>query len=141
MRMKWCVGAGLLFLSIGVAAGCGQQHEVTNTDRQASAPPSTSQVPLAPTSIPKFAHELPIPRVYAPVIVGGGPTLHQEYTVSVQNVSRYQLTSESAMNVKLPEVARGVGMKLAFRDDYDNAAPAGRKNNDTRLTLSMTLDF
>src|SRR3954471_15534097 len=87
MQTKRCVGAGLLFLSIGVAAGCGQQREATNTERQASAPPSPSQVPLNPASIPKFAHELPIPRAYAPVIVGGGPTQHQEYTVSVQKTT------------------------------------------------------
>ena len=63
------------------------------------------------------------------------------YTFSVENFSDYQLMSETALNMKLPEVARGVGLKFAFRDDYDNNAPTGKKDNDTRLTLSLTLDF
>lgn len=63
------------------------------------------------------------------------------YTVAACDVGQYQITSETALNVKLPEVARGAGMKLAFRDDYTSTVPAGRKNNDTRLTLSFTLDF
>src|SRR4029079_2205974 len=87
MQTKWCVGLGVWFLSMGLAGGCGQQHETTTTERQPSGPPSTGQVPLAPTSIPKFAHELPIPRVYAPTIVGMGPMLHHEYTVSVQKTT------------------------------------------------------
>ena len=44
------------------------------------------------------------------------------YTTAFSNASRYQLTSESALNLKLPEIARGVGMKFAFVDDYDNTA-------------------
>ncbi|HEX5100774.1 MAG TPA: carbohydrate-binding protein [Polyangiaceae bacterium] len=87
MQSKWCVGLGAWFLSIGIAAGCGQQRETTSTERQPSGPPSTSQVPLSPTSIPKFAHELPIPRVFAPSVVGMGPMLHHEYTVSVQKTT------------------------------------------------------
>ena len=61
------------------------------------------------------------------------------YTTSLQDMRIYQLTSETALNVKMPEIARGVGLKLGFRDDYDNVS-AG-KRNDTRLTLAMTLDF
>ncbi|HSV13623.1 MAG TPA: DUF481 domain-containing protein, partial [Tepidisphaeraceae bacterium] len=63
------------------------------------------------------------------------------YTVAFSDTNRYQITGETALNVKLPEVARGMGLKLAFRDDYDNGTSAPRKNNDTRLTLAMTLDF
>jgi putative salt-induced outer membrane protein YdiY len=61
------------------------------------------------------------------------------YTVSLQDANHYQLTSETALNFKLPEIARGVGLKVAFRDDYENVS-AG-KRNDTRATLALTLDF
>jgi putative salt-induced outer membrane protein YdiY len=69
-------------------------------------------------------------------------TVSQEvlYTVSLEDARSYQIMAETAALVKLPEVARGVGMKFAFRDDYDNATVA-EKRNDTRLTLSLTLDF
>jgi putative salt-induced outer membrane protein YdiY len=63
------------------------------------------------------------------------------YTVAFSDVGHYQLTSETALNVKLPELARGMGLKLGFRDDYDNDVAPGNKNNDTRLTLSLTFDF
>jgi putative salt-induced outer membrane protein YdiY len=63
------------------------------------------------------------------------------YTVAATTVQDYQLSGETAFNLKLPEVARGVGLKFAFRDDYDNSTSAPQKNNDTRLTLSITLDY
>jgi putative salt-induced outer membrane protein YdiY len=63
------------------------------------------------------------------------------YTTAFSDTKRYQLTSETALSLKLPEIARGVGMKFGFRDDYDNSATAPRKNNDTRLTIAMTFDF
>ena len=63
------------------------------------------------------------------------------YTVAVADSSRYQLTSDAALNIKLPEVARGMGLKFGFRDDYDNATQPPGKHNDTRLTLSLTFDF
>lgn len=61
------------------------------------------------------------------------------YTVSLKDAASYQITSETALNLKLPEIARGVGLKLAFRDDYDNASK--RKQNDTRFVVALTLDF
>ncbi len=47
--------------------------------------PSTGQVPLDPAAIPKFAHELAIPRVFAPTIITdiSGNVSRHEYTVSV----------------------------------------------------------
>lgn len=47
--------------------------------------PSVDQVPLDPTTIPKFAHDLPIPRVFAPTVVrdSHGDVIRHEYTVSV----------------------------------------------------------
>jgi FtsP/CotA-like multicopper oxidase with cupredoxin domain len=47
-------------------------------------PPSADQVPLDPATIPRFAHELPIPRTFAPTeIRSGGQVIRHEYTVSV----------------------------------------------------------
>ncbi|HUO07738.1 MAG TPA: DUF481 domain-containing protein [Phycisphaerae bacterium] len=63
------------------------------------------------------------------------------YTVAVQDSSRYQITSDTALAFKLPELARGAGLKLSFTDDYDNTADSGSKHNDTRFTLGLTLDF
>jgi putative salt-induced outer membrane protein YdiY len=63
------------------------------------------------------------------------------YTTALTDSRRYQITSETAFNLKLPEIARGAGFKVGFRDDYDNNAAPGRKNNDTRLTFAMTFDF
>jgi len=47
--------------------------------------PSPDQVPLDPADIPKFAHELPIPRVFAPTVIrdSHGNVIRHEYTVSV----------------------------------------------------------
>ncbi len=63
------------------------------------------------------------------------------YTVAVVDDSRYQLTSDTALAFKVPEIARGAGLKLDFRDDYDSTATGGTKHNDTRFTLGLTLDF
>lgn len=62
------------------------------------------------------------------------------YTQSVTDLDFWRIHSETALNVKL-DLERGVGLKFAFDDDYENQPSAGRKNNDTRLTLSLTLDF
>ena len=50
-----------------------------------SGGPSADQVPLDPLSIPQFAHELAIPRVFAPTVVrdAQGRVIRHEYTVSV----------------------------------------------------------
>jgi FtsP/CotA-like multicopper oxidase with cupredoxin domain len=49
----------------------------------AVGPPSASQVPLDPLTIPKFAHALPIPRTFAPtVITSSGRVVRHEYTIS-----------------------------------------------------------
>ncbi len=63
------------------------------------------------------------------------------YTTSLQDGRIYQLTSETAVKYKLPEIAHDLGLKLAFRDDYDNATSGNTKNNDTRFTLALTFDF
>jgi putative salt-induced outer membrane protein len=63
------------------------------------------------------------------------------YTVAVEDNQRYQLSSDTAYAIKVPEIARGAGIKFDFRDDYDNSASQGSKQNDTRFTLALTLDF
>jgi putative salt-induced outer membrane protein YdiY len=62
------------------------------------------------------------------------------YTLDATDVSIWRIHSETAMNFKI-DIERGLGFKLAFDDDYENRPSTGRKNNDTRLTLAMTLDF
>ena len=48
--------------------------------------------------------------------------------------------SATALLMKV-DLERGLGLKLGFDDDYENQPAAGRKNNDTKLILSATLDF
>jgi FtsP/CotA-like multicopper oxidase with cupredoxin domain len=47
--------------------------------------PSSSQVALDPLSIPKFAHQLPIPRTFAPTLVtdSSGRVIQHKYQISV----------------------------------------------------------
>jgi spore coat protein A, manganese oxidase len=66
-------------------AGCAvdDPEDIAATE-QAVGEPSATQVPLDPTTIPRFAHELTIPRVFAPTVVTDrGRVVRHEYTVSV----------------------------------------------------------
>jgi putative salt-induced outer membrane protein YdiY len=67
-------------------------------------------------------------------------THEDTYTTSLTDLDVWRIHSETALNVKL-DLERGLGLKLGFHDDYENQVSAGRKNNDTRLMLSLTLDF
>jgi spore coat protein A len=70
-------------------AACGSDapREVTS-NYVSGGGPSSSQVPLDPLTIPKFAHELPIPRTFAPtVITAAGQVIRNEYTVSVKQTA------------------------------------------------------
>jgi FtsP/CotA-like multicopper oxidase with cupredoxin domain len=51
-----------------------------------------AQVPLDPSEVPKFAHQLPIPRVFAPTVVrdSNGRVVRHEYTIA-SNVLRAQV--------------------------------------------------
>jgi FtsP/CotA-like multicopper oxidase with cupredoxin domain len=71
-----------LFASI---SGCGDANEAADRVKQMAGTPSVDQVLLDPLSIPKFAHELPIPRVFAPSI-RHDPT-RREYTISVKQTT------------------------------------------------------
>jgi spore coat protein A len=75
--------ATLGLLIPGAACDSSARSETSSTS-QAVGTPSTSQVPLDPATIPKFAHELTIPPVYAPtVITSHGHVIRREYTVSM----------------------------------------------------------
>src|SRR5689334_953105 len=69
----------------GAVWGCEHRSESLEGLQQQSAPPSATQVPLNPLTIPKFAQPLPIPRVFAPTLTGN--PVRQEYTVAVQQTT------------------------------------------------------
>jgi putative salt-induced outer membrane protein YdiY len=62
------------------------------------------------------------------------------YTTSLSDFDIWRIHSETALNVKL-DLERGLGVKFAFYDDYENQPSVGRRNNDTRLVASLTLEF
>lgn len=64
-----------------------------------------------------------------------------EYSQAMFDPEHYVVTSETALNIKLAEVQRGLGIKLAFRNDYDNATQPPNSKNDTRFTAGLTLEF
>jgi putative salt-induced outer membrane protein YdiY len=67
-------------------------------------------------------------------------THEDTYTTSLSDFDVWRIHSETALNIKL-DLERGLGLKFGFYDDYENQPSTGRKNNDTRLMLSLTLDF
>ncbi|HVS73439.1 MAG TPA: DUF481 domain-containing protein [Phycisphaerae bacterium] len=62
------------------------------------------------------------------------------YTTSLLDQDVWRIHSETALNYKL-DVERGLGLKLAYNDDYENQPSHDRKRNDSRVSLSLTLDF
>jgi spore coat protein A, manganese oxidase len=75
---------GLVALSL---VGCAAEDEDLDETVQTVGDPSPDQVPLDPLTIPRFAHELPIPRVFAPrVITDRGRVIRHEYTVSISQI-------------------------------------------------------
>lgn len=73
---------------LGVSLASLLAFAVFDGDRisaQSSGGPSSGQTPLDPALIPMFAHELPIPRTFAPAVVrnGSGQVIRHEYTISV----------------------------------------------------------
>ncbi|MCL2640944.1 MAG: DUF481 domain-containing protein [Phycisphaerales bacterium] len=63
------------------------------------------------------------------------------YTQGLTDVDRYQISSETALQLKLPEIARGVGLRFMFRDDYDATTVRPTKHNNTRLVVGLTYEF
>jgi len=74
----------LVLATHGSACDSPPRHD-TDSSAQAVGIPSTSQVPLDPATIPKFAQELTIPAVYAPTEITdrNGRVIRREYTVSM----------------------------------------------------------
>jgi len=70
-----------------------------------------------------------------------GLTEEALYDTALSETTRWQASSETALDVKMPEVCRGLGLKVGFRDDYDNTAAGGLKRNDTRFVVGLALDY
>lgn len=62
------------------------------------------------------------------------------YTTSLFDEEVWRVHSETALNYKL-DLERGLGLKLAYNDDYENRPSRNRQKNDSRVSLSLTLDF
>jgi putative salt-induced outer membrane protein YdiY len=62
------------------------------------------------------------------------------YTTSLFDSEVWRVHSETALNYKL-DLERGLGLKLAYNDDYENRPSRNRRKNDSRVSLSLTLDF
>jgi putative salt-induced outer membrane protein YdiY len=62
------------------------------------------------------------------------------YTTSLFDTEVWRVHSETALNYKL-DLERGLGLKLAYNDDYENRPSRNRRPNDSRVSLSLTLDF
>ncbi len=64
------------------------------------------------------------------------------YTQGLKTAYDYYASSITALNVALPQVYRGFGLRLEFDDFYDNTAgTTGKKRNDTRFVAALTLKF
>ncbi len=93
MKTSYVIKQVASALVLAWLAGCGTGDDAgESTGGQAAGPPSTTQVALDPLTIPKFAHELPIPRVFAPTVIRqGGRVIRNEYTVSVAKTTAQML--------------------------------------------------
>ena len=65
--------------------GCADKADDVSQNEQAVGTPSVDQVPLDPTTIPKFVNQLAIPQTYAPTVIkdSHGNVIRNEYTVTV----------------------------------------------------------
>ena len=69
-------------------------------------------------------------------------TNNELYTQGLKTAYDYYATSITALNIALPQVYRGLGLRLEFDDFYDNTAgTTGKKRNDTRFIDALTLKF
>ena len=69
-------------------------------------------------------------------------TNNELYTQGLKTAYDYYATSITALNIALPQVYRGFGLRLEFDDFYDNTAgTTGKKRNDTRFIAALTLKF
>ena len=88
-RSGFCTSLVLTVALSVFGIGVSAQDAVTSGGLAGPPPfagnPSVDQEPLDPTTIPQFAHELAIPRVFAPTVVRDfrGRVIRNDYTVSV----------------------------------------------------------
>lgn len=87
------ISAGLVAVWAPLVGCTASPEEQSKTTEQAVGSPSPDQVPLDPATIPKFAHQLPIPRVYAPTPItdSSGRVIRNEYTVNVRQSTAQML--------------------------------------------------
>ncbi len=86
MRSNW-LGRETIAVGLVLFAACTDGARLSRAKEPAGSPSST-QVPLDPLSIPKFAQELGVPRVFQPaVIMDGELVVRHEYTVSVKQTT------------------------------------------------------
>ncbi len=64
------------------------------------------------------------------------------YSTSLENTSDYILTSDSSVDLALSQVARGLGLKFSYINNYDNTADGtGGKRDNQLLLASMAFKF
>ena len=64
------------------------------------------------------------------------------YSTSLENTSDYVFTSDSAIELALSQVARGLGLKFSYINNYDNTAGStGGKRDNQLLLASMAFKF
>jgi FtsP/CotA-like multicopper oxidase with cupredoxin domain len=84
-------GAALaLFGSLAlVAKGCGDLSSANEVGRSATGLPPPNEVPLDPTTIPKFVTQLPILPVWQPTVIrnSSGQVIRNEYTINDSEAS------------------------------------------------------
>lgn len=90
-RRTFLKGAGAGLVGVGLV-GAGAAVAVPALLTSTAQAQEQEQIPLDPSAVPKFAHDLPIPRVFAPTVVRDrrGRVIRHEYTIST-NVTRAQV--------------------------------------------------
>lgn len=90
----FCALLGSLAAALIVPA-CGSspnKNESTGDFAQAVGPASSSEVPLDPTTVPKFAQQLPIPEIWTGTpVTKYGHVVQQNYTLSVVETTQQML--------------------------------------------------
>jgi FtsP/CotA-like multicopper oxidase with cupredoxin domain len=89
----------VVIAAVGVGApailteGCSSAPKESSASiTEAIGPISSSEVPLDPTTVPKFAHDLLVPATWAPTpIVSGGQVIRNEYTLAVTQTTAQML--------------------------------------------------
>ena len=100
MRIYRCAAVGIPIVAfVALAVACGAQSggfqsndEGASTTTEALGKPSPNEMPLDPTTVPKFATDLNIPEVWTPTpVTRGGVVVQNDYTLSVVQTSAQML--------------------------------------------------